>query len=434
MTYVHTPLNEPRQETRRVAALNCAGRGTVKEEAARYPKMIGSPQQLTIGLLGVEDPADVRSYSGTPFHLSHFLRAAGHTVRPLGPYPLRYRSIVRVQNRLAMMALDQQLLWERHALITAQYPEMVNKYVDRNPDLDLLLATSAFMIAKVQTKLPVILWGDTTVAGVLGKYSRYVKLSERSIKRAHAVEQDGLNACDLAIFSNQWAADVAMRSYDLDPAKVRVITYGPGLVRVPDEVEITRLLSQRGRDRIDLIIIGVHWERKGVARAIEIAGELRSRGMDARLTIVGCLPPSKFVNPGYVSLRGKISKFNAEGVRQITQLLGESHLMILPTVAECAAVALVEANAYGVPFLSTDVGGNSSLVRHNHNGILLPLAADVSAWADAAISILRDRENYERIAWQAYDYYHERLSWEHAVSTFEVAVHELPGIAALQRK
>ena len=394
--------------------------------------MIVSGEKLKIGVLGVEDPADVRSYSGTPFHLSHFLRAAGHTVRALGPYPLRHRGIVRVQNRLAMMTLDQQLLWERHALITAQYPEMVNKYVDRNPDLNLLLATSAFMIAKVQTRLPVILWADTTVAGVLGKYSRYVKLSKRSIKRAHAVEQDGLNACDLAIFSNQWAADVAMSSYDLDPGKVRVITYGPGLVRVPDRAEITRLLSQRGQDRINLIIVGVHWERKGVARAIEIGGELRSRGMDARLTIVGCLPPAKFVNPGYVSLLGKISKFSAEGVRQITQLLGESHLMVLPAVAECAAVALVEANAYGVPFLSTDVGGNSSLVRQNYNGILLPLGAEVSTWADAAISILRGREKYERFAWQAHDYFHERLSWGHAVSHFEVAVHELFATAILQ--
>jgi glycosyltransferase involved in cell wall biosynthesis len=412
---------------RRVVAPNRAGRGII-----RSLNMTVSGEKLTIGVLGVEDPADVRSYSGTPFHLSHFLRAAGHTVRALGPYPLRYRGIVRVQNRLAMMTLDQQLLWERHALITAQYPEMVNKYVERNPDLNLLLATSAFMIAKVQTKLPVILWGDTTVAGVLGKYSRYVRLSERSIKRAHVVEQDGLNACDLAVFSNQWAADVAMSSYHLDPAKVRVITYGPGLVRVPDEAEIARLLSQRGQDRINLIIIGVDWERKGVAKAIEVTEELRDRGVDARLAILGCLPPPKFVNPGYVSLLGNISKFSTEGARQIAQLLGESHLLILPTVAECAAIALVEANAFGVPFLSTDVGGNYSLVRQNYNGILVPLGAGVSTWADAAISILRGRENYERFAWQAYDYFHERLSWEHAVSDFEMAVHELLGSTVLQ--
>ena len=226
-----------------------------------------SNPKLTIGVLGVEDPSDVRSYSGTPFHLSHFLRAAGHTLRSLGPYPIRYRTLVRIQNRLAITLLNQQLLLERHKLIARQYPGIVSHYVANNPDLNLLLATSAFLIAGVESTLPVILWGDTTVAGVLGKYSRYVNLSNRTIARAHVVEQEGLDACNLAIF-NQWAADVALNSYKLDPAKVRVINYGPGLVQVPGEDAIAELLSQRNQQQINVILIGVHWQRKGVERAI----------------------------------------------------------------------------------------------------------------------------------------------------------------------
>ena len=145
-----------------------------------------------------------------------------------------------------------------------------------------------------------------------------------------------------------------------------------------------------------------------------------------QLTVVGCLPPPGFVRkPGYVSLLGYIPKFNPEGVRRLAKLMGESHLLILPTVAECAAVALTEANAYGLPFLGSDVGGNSSLVRQHYNGILLPLDLDASAWADAAMSILRDRGTYERFVWQAYNFFHQQLSWENAVSEFEVAVQEL---------
>src|ERR1700743_1946211 len=103
--------------------------------------------KLIIGILGIEDPADIRSYSGTPFHLSHFLRASGHTVRPLGPYPLRYRTLVRIQNRLGITLLRRQILLERHQLIARQYPGIVRRYIDDNPDLDLLLATSAFVMA-----------------------------------------------------------------------------------------------------------------------------------------------------------------------------------------------------------------------------------------------------------------------------------------------
>ncbi len=387
--------------------------------------MDSTRRELKIGLLGVEDPTDVRSYSGTPFHLAHFLRAAGNDVRVLGPYPLRYRIFVRMHNRLRRQLTRKAVLWERHRLITHQYPAIVRRYADQNPDLDLLLATSVFCGPRVKTRVPLVFWADTTVAGLIGRYLRYRYLSKQTLLRSHTVEQEALTACDMAIFSNQWAADLALNSYDLDSRKVRVINYGANLLEVPDKADVVRLLALRHPERIKLIALGFDWQRKGMARAIEVAGELRERGLDVQLQIVGCQPPPRFVVPHYVSLGGKVSKNTPEGVGQLERLLGESHLLILPTEAECAAVVLAEANAYGVPFISTDVGGNSSLVQQNFNGILLPLEAGVSAWADAAMSILVDRGTYERLVWQAYDYFHQRLSWEHAVSRFEEAVHGL---------
>jgi glycosyltransferase involved in cell wall biosynthesis len=392
-----------------------------------------SSAKLSIGLLGVEDPADVRSYSGTPFHLAHFLRTAGNDVRMLGPYPLRYRTLVRVHNRLRSQLTHRDLLWERHRLIADQYPAIVSRYVDQNPGLDLLLATSVFYIAKVRTKVPLAFWADTTVAGLIGKYLRYQRLSGRTIARSHAVEQEALAACDMAIFSNQWAADLALNTYDLSADKVRVINYGANLLQVPDEAEMVRLLKLRHPEQIKLIVLGFDWQRKGVAKAVEVVGELRKRGFNAQLQIVGCLPPAGFVTPSYVSLLGRVSKFTPEGAKRLEQLIGESHLLILPTEADCAAVVLAEANAYGVPFVSTDVGGNSSLVRQSFNGILLPLDAGVSAWADAAMRILRNRQTYERFAWQAYDFFRRQLSWEHAVSEFEQACQELLGTLVLRR-
>jgi glycosyltransferase involved in cell wall biosynthesis len=317
-------------------------------------------------------------------------------------------------------------------LIADQYPAIVNRYVDQNPDLDLLLATSVFYLAKVRTRLPIVFWADTTVAGLIGRYQRYQHLSKRTIVRAHAVDQDGLTACDMAIFSNQWAADLALNNYDLSADKVRVIHYGANLLQLPDKLEMARLLQLRHPEQIKLILLGLDWRRKGVAKAIEVVGELRTRGLKAQLHIVGCLPPPGFVVPDFVSLFGRISKATPEGVRQLVELLGGSHLLILPTEAECAAVVLAEANAYGVPFLSSDVGGNASLVRQNFNGVLLPPEAGVSTWAEEAMRILCDRETYERFAWQAYDFFGRQLSWAHAVSRFEQASHDLLGSSRLK--
>ena len=387
--------------------------------------MNASRGELRIGLLGIEDPADVGSYSGTSFHLVHFLRAAGNSVSVLGPYPLRHRIPVRLHNRLRRQLTGKGVLWERHWLIAGQYPAIVRKYMERNPELDLLLATSVFSIAGVRTRIPVVLWADTTVSGVIGRYARYQNLSKRTLRRSHEVEQAALAACAMAIFSSQWAADVALQSYDLDPGKVRVINYGANLTETPTRAQIVQLLTLRAPDPIKLILLGLDWQRKGVTKAIEVAGELRRRGLNVRLQIVGCRPPSNFSVPGYVSLFGKISKDTPEGARRLEKLMGESHLMILPTQAECAAVVLAEASAFGVPFISTDVGGNASLVREGYNGTLLPLEADVSTWADEAMRIVMDREAYELFAWRAYDFFQQRLSWSRAISSFEEAVGEL---------
>jgi glycosyltransferase involved in cell wall biosynthesis len=390
-----------------------------------WMRMNLSPGGLRIGLLGLEDPADVRSYSGTPFHMAHYLRAAGNDVRILGPYPLRYRIPVRLHNRLRSLLTGKGVLWERHRLIAVQYPGIVRKYLEQSPDLDLLLATSVFYVAGVRTRIPLVFWADTTVSGMIGRYVRYQNLSKRTVQRSHELEQAALTACDMAIFSNQWAADVALNSYDLDPGKVRVINYGANLVQAPTRAELMRLLTLRSPDQIKLIILGFHWQRKGMAKAIEVAGELRKRGLDIHLQIVGCGPPPGFPVPDYVSLHGKVLKDTPEGARQLERLLGESHLLILPTEAECAAVVLAEASAFGVPSISTEVGGNASLVRQGHNGILLPLEADISTWADEAMWILRDRGSYERLAWRAYDFFHQCLSWSNAIQRFEAAVRDL---------
>jgi glycosyltransferase involved in cell wall biosynthesis len=131
---------------------------------------------------------------------------------------------------------------------------------------------------------------------------------------------------------------------------------------------------------------------------------------------------------------GKVSKYTAEGVEKLKGLLGASHLLILPTEAECAAVALAEANAYGVPFVSTDVGGNASLVQQNVNGTLLPLDSSVAQWADAAMHFLNERTSYERFCWQAYNYFQEKLTWQQAISNFDRAAHELLGTAVLSAR
>ena len=60
---------------------------------------------------------------------------------------------------------------------------------------------------------------------------------------------------------------------------------------------------------------------------------------------------------------------------RLTDLLMDSALLLVPTRADCSPIAFCEANGFGLPAVSTDTGGVSSLVRDGENGLLLPLTA-----------------------------------------------------------
>lgn len=379
---------------------------------------------LKIGLLGLEDPANVSTYSGTPYHLAHFLREAGNQVSFFGPYPVKHRKRVSYQNWLLKKLTGRHILWERYPMITDQYAGIVESYAKSDASLDLLLATSAFYLGKAKTHLPLVFWGDTTAAGVIGHYPYYKNISETMIRQCNAVEQDALDACTLAIFSNQWAADVALSSYRLDPAKVRVLCYGANLLKTPDHAEIKQFLQSRPAKQWNLLLIGVDWQRKGVDTAITTTTELRSRGFDVRLRVVGCQPPSGTSVPDGVEILGRIPKATSEGSARLAKLMSETHLFILPSRAECAAVSLAEANAFGVPVLSTNVGGNASLVKDGVNGFLLDPVAPIKLWADTAQQMLMSPFVYEEWCWRAHGYFHAELSWSVAVSRFEELIHK----------
>ena len=373
---------------------------------------------LKIGLLGLEDPQSVKTYSGTPYHLAHFLREAGHEVRICGPYPFRYLLAVRAMNKLLRMTSGNHIVYERHPLITRQYAGIVDDYAASNGDLDLLLATSVFYVDKRKTSIPIFAWGDTTVAGVIGSYPYYSNISSRMIDQSHAVEQRALSACEQVIFSNQWAADIALKHYKLSAERVHVITYGANILQSPGASEIEAIVSSRVLRPVKAILVGVDWRRKGVSKAIAIVDQLRKEGIDITLQVVGCTPPPEVDVPNFVEVFGRIPKDTPEGEQRFYALLQSAHVFLLPTIAECAAVSLVEANAYGLPVVVSDVGGNASLVREGINGHLCAVDAPSSVWAETLKKVIGDPATYRAQCLRAHKYYENELSWRVAVRRF----------------
>ncbi len=163
---------------------------------------------------------------------------------------------------------------------------------------------------------------------------------------------------------------------------------------------------------MELLFVGVAWQRKGVAKAIKVVEGLLVRGVDAYLAIAGCSPPTGENMPPFVDLRGFISKTTEDGRKQINDLYRSSHFLIVPTIADAFGLVFAEASAFGVPSLSHSIGGVTTVVRNDVNGCLFTLEQPISDWVDWAASVLQTPGRYCQLAKSSFREYEDRLNWK----------------------
>lgn len=138
------------------------------------------------------------------------------------------------------------------------------------------------------------------------------------------------------------------------------------------------------------------WD-KGIAEFVKAARRLRGRG--ARFVIVGGLDPE---NPAAVS-GVEIEQFVAEGVLEwwghrdnMAVTLAQADIVCLPSYREGMPKVLLEAMACGKACITTDAPGCRDAVRHEDNGLLVPVK-DASALADAIVRLLENPEERLRM-------------------------------------
>jgi N-acetyl-alpha-D-glucosaminyl L-malate synthase BshA len=81
----------------------------------------------------------------------------------------------------------------------------------------------------------------------------------------------------------------------------------------------------------------------------------------------------------------------------IDPYISSADIFLLPSLQESFGLAALEAMAYGIPAITSDVGGLPEVVEHNVSGFLAPVG-DVGTMAQYAIDLLTDEILYKRIS------------------------------------
>jgi glycosyltransferase involved in cell wall biosynthesis len=360
-------------------------------------------------LASVEDVADVKSWSGTPFHIHRGLLDAGIDVVTASPLRERFglplKSAQFGRNVLGRRYYSRQ----REPVILDGYAAQIRAAAARHRP-DLVLAPSTMPVARLRLDVPVVTWTDATFAGLVDFYPSYTDLSPRYLRLGHAMEREALQRVALAVYSSEWAARTAVESYGIPEKRVAVVPYGANVTdpgpRSPD----------RRDDACRLLLVGRGWERKGVDRAIATTELLRARGVPATLDVVGSAAPAGASVPPYVTVHGALEKDDAAAAARIDDLYARASFFLLPTRADCNPVVLAEAQAYGVPVVTTDVGGTTAMLREGISGWALPPAGFAEEAAGHIATAWASVDDYASLRREARSSYEESLNWGAAVS------------------
>ena len=141
---------------------------------------------------------------------------------------------------------------------------------------------------------------------------------------------------------------------------------------------------------------------------------LNEQGVEARLQVIGCVPPDPVLEDDRVHVTPFLNKQDPMQLKVFEQQLGRSHFLILPSIAECFGIAHAEASAFGVPSIALDVGGVSEVVVNKDTGLLFDKHALPASIAGTTKKVLDDESTYLKMCYSAAAHVRTDLTWNRA--------------------
>lgn len=267
---------------------------------------------------------------------------------------------------------------------------------------------------------PVIYYADATF-DLMCDY--YFEMSSKSLRcQCEANEKIAMDHSDIVIMASQWAVDSAINHYGQAPVKCHVLEFGANL----DEKDIVKSDRYGKGDVLNVLFSGVDWKRKGAAVAIDTVKNLIDDGISAKLLLAGIKSddiPAGYKDLPWVEYLGFMNKNIPEQYRQYADTIRKSHLLLLPTSAECAGIVFSEAAAYGLPVFTYDTGGIGNYVINGYNGYRLKLGASANDFSVKIKETLSDGKLPE-LSGNALRLYGDKLSWSAWSRRFREIMHE----------
>jgi len=122
----------------------------------------------------------------------------------------------------------------------------------------------------------------------------------------------------------------------------------------------------------------------------------RCRGRPFELLVAGDGPARDLVATAFAPVEGRVRLLGLLDETTVPELLAASDLYVWPAIGEAYGLAILEAQAAGLPVVAGEAGGVGDIVAHGVTGLLVPVG-DVAAFSAGTAALIDDAPRRARM-------------------------------------
>src|SRR5919199_2035377 len=359
---------------------------------------------IKVGFLSRQNYLDKTTFSGILYYMRTALKATDLQVIDLGN-PRKPSRWIKFLKRVTKSNDTEKIGSHRYVTKCINFASLIKKQLLQTPCDVIFAPVAKEEITYIETTIPIVSLSDVTFSLLETTYKLNLDKQQREVESEQ--ELLAISKAKKLVYPSEWAAKSAIFDYKAEPSKIEIIPFGANLDEPPLANEV---LSQKQTSSCHLLFVGRDWSRKGGDIAFQTLVSLCNKGVETELVIVGSTPPPE-IKHEKLRVMPYLNKNIPQQRKQLDELFLKSNFFLFPTRADCSPIVICEANAFGLPVLTTDVGGIPTIVKNGKNGYILPLSASGEDYANLIVEIFSNRTNYENLVRSSREEYDQRLNW-----------------------
>lgn len=350
-------------------------------------------RKIKVLVVSSVDPTSKLSWSGTQFsiytQLKKYYDVNVAIIRPTFAYYI---------DRVLMLFISRKPSW--YGLLASYVASKRAQKIMKSGKYDVAFIFGSANGAFIKSSIPFVHYTDATT-NLLHDY--YYTQNSLVYALENYINRSCLQNTTYNLVASNWAINDMVNNYGIPREKCILCRVGANTY--------TKVSTMK-HQTINIVFIGVDWDRKGGDIAISCMRELNKIDHENQyvLHIIGSTPPYE-VSENNIILHGFINRNNEEENNKIISILNSGDIFLLPTKAECAGIVFCEASAYGMVIFTHDTGGIGDYVINGENGYRLPLGASGADFAEAIKKLVANPNQLSEMRKKAFSLYESTLNW-----------------------